>query len=237
MSLSRLAEKWRQVDEPGVDFSHDLHIPSRSTDQVDQTFKVRELLDDKVDQPSRSGRSPSDPPGELTSWLHEEQQPGPSPWGFTPEERRDNLNRLRHIPAFRAPDPQPFIVPVLPGVPPEWCAGVYRLQDVPTPGRIDPTRWVRFRYDALRLLHEHGAALHAAGWDPLNLFGLHRNAPDRRPDGMGVAWLMRKLAVAAVTAEAVSLVTAAGVGKRVFRMGETARLEAVVAWELGQHRR
>jgi len=168
-------------------------------------------------------------PGELTTWLQEGEPSAPSPWGFTPDERRERLDRLRQ----GAERVQPALeVPILPGVPPDWAAGVYKLQIMPAPCGIDPFRWERFRYDALRLLHEQGAELHAAGWEALDLFGLNAVAPDRRPDGMGVAWLMRERVVTAITQEAVSLTAYDGAVLRAARLGRQARNEALLAWEL-----
>src|SRR5436305_9868771 len=103
---------------------------------------------------------------------------------------------------------------------------------MPSPAGIDPRRWARYQHDALRLLSEQGEELHAAGWDALDLFGLHRIAPDRRPDAMGVAWLMRERLVTAITQEAVSLSTYDGVVLRATRLGAQARNEALLAWDL-----
>ena len=173
--------------------------------------------------------------GELTARLQKGKPSAPSPWGFTPDERRRRLDRLRQ--GTEQVQPLPFSapaleVPDLPGVPLDWTAGVYKLQTIPARCDIHPFRWERFRYDALRLLHEQGAELRALGWDALDLFGLHRIAPDRRSDAMGVAWLMRELVVTAITQEAVSLTTCNGVVSRATRLGRQARMEAVLAWEL-----
>jgi hypothetical protein len=162
-----------------------------------------------------------EPAGELTAWLREGACPAPNPWGLTSDEVRDGLARLN-----------PAAVPDVPGTPPDWRAGVTKLRSMSPQAGIDPHRWGRYQHDALRLLCEQGAELHAAGWDGLELFGLHRIAPDRRTDAMGVAWLMRERRVTAITPEAVSLTTHDGVVLRVTRLGRQARLEALLAWDL-----
>lgn len=78
----------------------------------------------------------------------------------------------------------------LPGVPPEWCQGVAQLATMPAPPTIPPRRWAMLAANAARLLRDHGAELHAAGWDVLDLFGLHAGAPAEHPPGWGLAWLL-----------------------------------------------
>ena len=75
-------------------------------------------------------------------------------------------------------------------VPDEWRNGVERLATMASPARIEPRRWAAYVATAARLLHEHGPALHAAGWRTLDLFGLHRCAPAAYPPGWGLAWLL-----------------------------------------------
>lgn len=120
----------------------------------------------------------------------------------------------------------------VPGVPLDWCEGVTRLAMVPPLTSIAPQRWRLFQTDAVRILHQHGSELHRAGWDALDLFGLHARAPDRRMDAAGLAWLLRGRSVGAVTAETVAIVTATGQELRCWRMGAQARQETVPAWAL-----
>jgi len=40
------------------------------------------------------------------------------------------------------------------------------------------------------LLRDHGTALHGAGWDALDLFGLDAVAPATNPPGWSLAWLL-----------------------------------------------
>lgn len=74
-------------------------------------------------------------------------------------------------------------VPPLPGVPPAWREGVALLATLPVPDGIMPRRWAAYTATAARLLHDDGAELHAAGWNALDLFGLHPTAPMTHPAG------------------------------------------------------
>ena len=80
--------------------------------------------------------------------------------------------------------------PTFPGVPGCWCEGVALLAGRPAPDGIGPPRWRAFQASAARLLRDHGAKLHAVGWDTLDLFGLHADAPSSNPPGWGLAWLL-----------------------------------------------
>lgn len=117
-------------------------------------------------------------------------------------------------------------------LPSAWRDGVARLQTAPSPPGVALDCWRTFQADAERLLRRHGAELHAAGWDSLDLFGLHARAPNRRMDAAGLAWLLRGRSVGAVTTETVAIVSANGQKLRCWRMGAQARQEAVPAWAL-----
>lgn len=80
--------------------------------------------------------------------------------------------------------------PALPGVPLDWSEGVGSLASRPAPPTIAPRRWAVLAATSARLLRDHGAALHAAHWDTIALFGLHPDAPATNPAGWGVAWLL-----------------------------------------------
>ncbi len=258
--LRDMAARWRAESEEEIVPRHEYQSSTHSGSMQQASERVGQVgqvgsglglssLDLSDPEAARSDGSDRRAVGDLTSWLHEakslrlDSEVAPSAafsgfkpalaqvqlsgeervsaWGFTPDDRHQRLARLQH----RA-------VPDLRGVPGQWCAGVYKLQTLPAPSRIDPHRWLRYRHDALRLLHEQGAELHATGWDALDLFSLHRIAPDRRADAMGVAWLMRERTVTAITPEAVSLTTYDGVVLRARRLGRQARNEALLAWEL-----
>src|SRR3982750_228516 len=109
MSLSKLAEKWRSADEASVVSSRDPLLRTGSVDQVDQAAEINDLVPFPVDQSSGSGGSPPEVSGELTSWLKEGAEQ--SAWGFTPDERRESLDRLRQV--GDQVQPFPVSVPVL----------------------------------------------------------------------------------------------------------------------------
>ena len=123
-------------------------------------------------------------------------------------------------------------IAALPGVPATWCEGVSLLSTLTIPDDIAPHRWALFLSDAARLLHEHGAELKRAGWDALDVFGLHRLMPQRRPDCMGLAWLLDDRGIGLITPETAAVIAAGGHTLRAWRMGQQARREAVPAWAL-----
>ncbi len=102
--------------------------------------------------------------------------PTPKP----PRKPRRSAVRPHTLPAASA----------FPGVPLDWYENIARLGTVPAPEGITPHRWQAFQATAARLLRDHGAELHAAGWDALDLFGLHRAAPATYPPGWSLAWLL-----------------------------------------------
>lgn len=79
------------------------------------------------------------------------------------------------------------------GVPPEWCDGVALLATMPAPIAIPSRRWAVLAATSARLLRDHGATLHGATWDALDLFGLHQYAPATNPPGWGLAWLLGEI--------------------------------------------
>ena len=112
----------------------------------------------------------------LAEWQHAEAAPDDAP-------PPDAANRPRTRAAGGTH-------PNLPGVPPEWREGVRLLASKPAPPTIPPRRWAALQTTAGRLLHLHGAELHAARWDTIALFGLHPDAPATYPAGWGLAWLL-----------------------------------------------
>ena len=90
----------------------------------------------------------------------------------------------------RVADAPPPAAASLPGVPLGWCEGVTRLATMPTPDSIAPARWAVLAVTSARLLRDHGAALHGAGWGVLDVFGLHHAAPMTHPPAWGLAWLL-----------------------------------------------
>ena len=85
-------------------------------------------------------------------------------------------------------EPRPLMP--LPGVPLLWCEGVALMAVLPAPDTIMPGRWAILAATSRRLLHDHGAALHGAGWGTVDLWGLDAAAPAGNPQGWGLAWLL-----------------------------------------------
>ena len=114
--------------------------------------------------------------------------------GQLPTPSRGSDGHLRHPRARGIPTPARAAVPTRARVggdsPAEWRDGVERLAIMSSPARIESRRWAAYVVTADRLLHQHGPALHGAGWGTLELFGLHRRAPATYPPGWGLAWLL-----------------------------------------------
>lgn len=130
--------------------------------------------------------------------------------------------------------PAPSAASPLPGVPLNWCRGVALLATLPAPPTISPRRWVVLAATSARLLHTHGAELHAAGWDTLDLWGLHALAPTAHPPGWGLAWLLGELGEVLDVAPSVIGMRWGPDGARLAlrRAGASARAGTVPAWTL-----
>ena len=107
--------------------------------------------------------------------------PPPKP----PRAPRHILQAARR--GFGAPGQAP-VAPL--GVPLDWCEGVALLAARTAPPMILPGRWAVLAATSARLLQDHGAELHGAGWPALALFGLDRSAPASYPPGWGLVWLL-----------------------------------------------
>ena len=127
--------------------------------------------------------------------------------------------------------PRP-VANALPGVPDEWWIGVALIRSGSAPSGISADRWLRFGRSCERLMVEQGAALQAAGWDGLDLFGLHAHAPDTRPDCWGLGWLVRELRFGRIAPDTVALVAESGAVMHARKLGQQGRIEAVLAWDL-----
>lgn len=135
--------------------------------------------------------------------------------------------------AVTAPDALPPASP-LAGVPPVWCEGVALLAARPAPEGITPPRWRMFQATAARLLRDHGAELHAAGWTDVDLFGLHATAPAANPPGWGLTWLLGAHGeVLDVSPDAVGMRQGPDGARLAYRRrSATARAGVVPAWQL-----
>lgn len=134
------------------------------------------------------------------------------------------------------PAPAPPSIAYLPGVPRAWCEGVAALASTPPPDSIPAARWAALAATSARLLRDHGASLHKAGWDALDLFGLHRTHPGTNPPAQGLAWLLGAAGdVLDVASDTLWLRRDRDGGRMTFRRPtDAARIEAEPAWLLGQ---
>ncbi len=144
------------------------------------------------------------------------------------------------VPTFVPPAvPHAFLpAPPLPqaclGVSAEWREGVALLAALPPPGGITPARWAALAATSTYLLQSHGAELHRAGWDTLDLFGLHRRAPATNPAGWGLAWLLGAAGeVLDVAVNTVGMRRGPDGARLTFRRGcKAARAGVVPAWAI-----
>ena len=142
---------------------------------------------------------------------------------------RDGIAELLRTERVAEPTARP-----LPGVPAAWCEGVACLHGIPPPGGITPARWAALAATSTYLLQSHGAELHRAGWDALDLFGLHRRAPGTNPAGRGLAWLLGAAGeVLDVAVDAVGMRCGPDGARMTFRRsGRAARAGVAPAWAL-----
>lgn len=150
------------------------------------------------------------------------------------DTERDKARDTAQTAVPRSLPPVPLPVQAIPGVPASWSEGVALLTSMPAPATVDPARWAILGATAARLLRDHGAELHQAGWDALDLFGLNRHAPATYPPGWGLSWLLgRDGEVLEVTPDVVVVRHSPTGGRLAFRhSGTAARIGAVPAWAL-----
>ena len=124
--------------------------------------------------------------------------------------------------------------PLLPGVPLHWREGVGLLATVPAPSAVPPRRWAALAASAFRLVRDHGAELHTAGWNALDLFGLHSIAPLANPTGWGLAWLLGAAGeVLDVAPEAVGMRHGPGGARLVFHQRRARERSGIrLAWNV-----
>ena len=102
------------------------------------------------------------------------------------------------------------------------------------PGGITLARWAALAATSTYLLQSRGAELHRAGWDALDLFGLHRRAPATNPAGWGLAWLLGAAGeVLDVAIDAVGMRREPDGARLTFRRSDrAARAGVMPAWAL-----
>lgn len=98
----------------------------------------------------------------------------------------------------------------------------------------DGQPWPRPRPNLLR---SHGPELYRAGWDALDLFGLHRHAPVTSPAGWGLAWLRGSAGEMRDVAPGVVQMRRGSDGARLifWRGCAVARAGVVPAWDVAAH--
>lgn len=109
-------------------------------------------------------------------------------------------SQITHAVLLQAPD----------GVPKSWAQGVADLLVAPPHPDWPEAGWAMLREDALKFLQAWAVQGHALGWEALDLFGVHAEAPHARLDGMGLVPLLSGRPVVALTED--SAVIEAGSG-------------------------
>jgi hypothetical protein len=151
------------------------------------------------------------------------------------------LSRSASADLFGATEAEP---PRLAGVPDRVAGGLAQLEAAP-PARwpLDQAaRWPAMIDRVTAFASQWDGAARACGWDDVSLYGLHCRAPWARLSAMGAAFVIalehrpppllvaRKGPVAAVTAEAIVLITPTSSRLRLYR--RPLDREAVAAWSL-----
>ncbi len=91
--------------------------------------------------------------------------------------------------------------------------------------------WRALQEDALEFLRGWAAQAHALGWDGLDLFGVHGEAPHARLDGMGLVPLLSGRPVVALTEDSAAIKANSG-GTLTFRMRRAWPPGRCLIWEL-----
>ena len=126
-----------------------------------------------------------------------------------------------HVVLLQAPD----------GVPSDWVQGVADLLAMPAhPGRPEGG-WKTLQADALTFLKDWAAQAHALGWEALDLFGVHAEAPYARLDGMGLVPLLGGRPVVALTEDSAAIGADSG-GTLTFRRRRGWPLGRCLIWDL-----
>ena len=79
----------------------------------------------------------------------------------------------------------------------------------PHPDLPEP-RWNTLQDDALAFLRGWAAQAHAFGWEALDLFGVHAEAPRARLDGMGLVPLLDGRPVVALSEDSAAITARSG---------------------------
>jgi hypothetical protein len=117
------------------------------------------------------------------------------------------------------------------GVPSEWVQGVADLLAMPAHPDWPEPKWKTLREDALTFLKDWAAQAHALGWEALDLFSVHAEAPHARLDGMGLVPLLGGRPVVALTEDSAAIGAESG-GTLTFRRHRGWPPGRCLIWEL-----
>jgi len=110
--------------------------------------------------------------------------------GVSPEK-----SRITRAVLLQAPD----------DVPADWVQGVADLLAMPAHPNWPEHGWKALREDALAFLKDWAAQAHRLGWEALDLFGVHAEAPHARLDGTGLVPLLGGHPVVALTEDSAAI--------------------------------
>ena len=117
------------------------------------------------------------------------------------------------------------------GVPAEWVQGVADLLAMPPHPDWPEAGWKTLQQDALTFLKGWVAQAHSLGWNGLDLFGVHGEAPHARLDGMGLGPLLSGRPVVALTEDSAAIKAVTG-GTLTFRRRRAWPHGRCLIWEL-----
>jgi hypothetical protein len=116
------------------------------------------------------------------------------------------------------------------GVPRSLAEALARLDPARPPADVPAHRWIRFITDSELFLDNWGTQADQLGWTALQLFGCCPVKPYARISRSGLLWIINGRRLAALTADAASIITASG-GRLTFDP-KTIEGGGVLPWEL-----
>ena len=134
----------------------------------------------------------------------------------------------------KRPTPATEPSPCSTSVPREWADGIALLRPMSRPCDVPPRRWKQFKADSLSFTKNWASTATAMGWEAVDLWGCHPEAPFARIDYAGLLWLLNGDDVAAMTEDAATIRTRSGATQTYRRRAQPPG--AVLAWELDRGR-
>ena len=187
------------------------NVPSSPTDKTDKSPSVSFV---------------SAPPRHIPS-LDGEGAPQKSPKALTDKTDRRSATDLADCP----PGGLAVLLQVPDGVPEAWAQGVVDLLVMPAHPDWPEAQWKTLQEDALVFLQNWAGQAHALGWDALDLFGSHAEAPFARLDAAGLVLLLGGRSVAALTEDSAAMNARSG-GTLTFRRPRVPPPGRCLVWEL-----